>query len=123
MFDYQNNQEELENNKKSKENIKNKESFMNKFGKKFSELFSKISCGCYSNVSHQGYQNMDNRLIEENSSLKYNIDSHIDEIPDDSDEISDDSEENQDSPRPIYTDDVILVENHRKQDSLSEINI
>jgi len=57
------------------------------------------------------------------SELKYNIDSHIDEIPDDSDEIPDDSEENQDSPRPIYTDDVILVENHRKQDSLSEINI
>ena len=49
MFDYinnnQNNQEQI-STKKKKEHITNKKNFFKKYGKKFTELFSKFSCGC-----------------------------------------------------------------------------
>jgi len=49
MFDYINNNQNGQEHisaKKKKEHITNKKNFFKKYGKKFTELFSKFSCGC-----------------------------------------------------------------------------
>ena len=120
QVDYNNNQEQIQNKKKSK---KNKENIMKKFSKKFKELFSKMSCSCYSDVNHRrGYSNIENNLLDEEPVREYNINSYIDEMPN--------SEENQNSPRSISPSEITLIENEpieiqdiSKQTSLSEINI
>jgi|TARA_B100001971_G_C18194846_1_gene540824 hypothetical protein len=78
MFDYinnnQNNQEQI-STKKKKEHITNKKNFFKKFGKKFTELFSKFSCGCvglnnkkeYSQIDMEEPLNDDHKNMDENS--------------------------------------------------------
>jgi len=62
MFDYinnnQNNQEQI-STKKKKEHITNKKNFFKKFGKKFTELFSKFSCGCVGLNNKKKYSQID----------------------------------------------------------------
>jgi len=62
MFDYINNNQN-ENSpisrKKKKEVITNKKKFFKKFGKKFTELFSKFSCGCVKSNNKKSYSQID----------------------------------------------------------------
>jgi len=62
MFDYinnnQNDQEHI-STKKKKEHITNKKNFFKKFGKKFTELFSKFSCGCVGRNNKKKYSQID----------------------------------------------------------------
>ena len=64
MFDYINNNQNENNNspisrKKKKEVITNKKKFFKKFGKKFTELFSKFSCGCVRSNNKKSYSQID----------------------------------------------------------------
>lgn len=73
MFDYinnnQNNQEDI-STKKKKEHFTNKKKFFKKFGKKFTELFSKFSCGCVGR-NNKKYNQID---MEEPLNNSYNTD-------------------------------------------------
>jgi hypothetical protein len=62
MFDYINNNQngqEHVSTKKKKEHIINKKNFFKKFGKKFTELFSKFSCGCVGRNNKKKYTQID----------------------------------------------------------------
>ena len=102
MFDHEN-QQKLENKKSSKKE-KNKVNFMTKFGKKFKELFSKMSCSCYSDINHPSrYHNMEDNLLDNIPEQEYNINSYIDDMPN--------SDDSKNSPRSISPTDIMLIEN------------
>lgn len=76
MFDYINNNQNENNDKeqistKKKEHITNKKNFFKKFGKKFTELFSKFSCGCVGLNNKKTYSQID---MEEPLNNSYNRD-------------------------------------------------
>ena len=74
MFDYINNNENDDKEQistKKKEHITKKKNFLKKFGKKFTELFSKFSCGCVGLNNKKKYSQID---MEEPLNNSYNRD-------------------------------------------------